>query len=555
MLALALALSIYLALAMAAVARWRSGSVWHDAICFGAAWLLAELARTWLFTGFPWLASGYAHVDSPLAVLAPWVGVLGIGAVLAAIAVLWSQAASHRAAAAASVAALALAAWAGPPSHSRPGATLSVSLLQTNVPQDEKFVVEQLPNTLRSLAADLASARGQLVIAPETAVPLLPSQLDELAPGYMAALAERFGTPGRAAIIGVPLGDYDRGYSNSVIGLTAPASAAAPYRYDKQHLVPFGEFIPTGFRWFTTLLNIPLGDFMRGVRNPPSFAFAGERIAPNICYEDLYGDELALRFVDEASAPTMFANLSNIGWFGDTIAIAQHLNISRMRTLEFQRPMLRATNTGATAIIDHRGNVVASLAPFTRGVLEGQVQGRTRHHTLRVVGVARRAVALPGAGRAGLPVERAAQARGTPAAPDARCRTDVGQALASGWPTSPLIESSPRARRPEGRDAQLPATDPQAADLLGCARLRAAAALRHGGRRRHQPHRDVPARARARALEGGLRAAEPAPEGRPLRREPESAAALLPVPGGAEAGAGRTSSICTSARSRRWASI
>ncbi|HEY2979463.1 MAG TPA: apolipoprotein N-acyltransferase, partial [Burkholderiaceae bacterium] len=360
-LTLALALSTYLALAMAAAAHWRDGSLLRDTVCFSAAWLLAELARTWLFTGFPWLASGYAQVDSPLAVLAPWVGVLGIGAVLAAIAVLWSQAASHRVAAAASVAALAVAAWAGPPSFSRPGATLNVSLLQTNVPQDEKFVIEQLPNTLRALAADLATARGQLVIAPETAVPLLPSQLDEVAPGYMAALFERFGAPGRAAIIGVALGDYDRGYSNSVVGLTSAPSGQALYRYDKQHLVPFGEFIPTGFRWFTTLLNIPLGDFMRGVRNPPSFAFAGERIAPTICYEDLYGDELALRFADEASAPTLFANLSNIGWFGDTIAIAQHLNISRMRTLEFQRPMLRATNTGATAIIDHRGQVVAGL--------------------------------------------------------------------------------------------------------------------------------------------------------------------------------------------------
>jgi apolipoprotein N-acyltransferase len=223
----------------------------------------------------------------------------------------------------------------------------------------------------------LAAARNQLVIAPETAVPLLPSQLEEVAPGYMAALLERFGAPGRAAIIGVPLGDYDRGYSNSVVGLTSGPSGQAPYRYDKQHLVPFGEFIPTGFRWFTTLLNIPLGDFMRGVRNPPSFAFAGERIAPTICYEDLYGDELALRFADEAAAPTLFANLSNIGWFGDTVAIAQHLNTSRMRTLEFQRPMLRATNTGATAIIDHRGQVVADLPTFTRGVLEAPVQGQT----------------------------------------------------------------------------------------------------------------------------------------------------------------------------------
>jgi apolipoprotein N-acyltransferase len=376
-LALALALSAYLSLAMAAVARWRSGGVWHDAACFAAAWLLAELARTWLFTGFPWLASGYAQVDSPLAVLAPWIGVLGIGAVLAAIAALASHAWPHWPPAAAVAAALALAAWTGPSMHSQPGATLSVSLLQTNLPQDEKFALEHLPDTLRSLAGDLAAARGQLVVAPETAVPLLPSQLDDVAPGYMAALAERFRRPERAAIIGIPLGDYDRGYSNSVIGLTGAAPAAAPYRYDKQHLVPFGEFIPTGFRWFTTLLNIPLGDFMRGARNPPSFAFAGERIAPNICYEDLYGDELALRFADAAIAPTLFVNLSNIGWFGDTIAIAQHLNISRMRTLEFQRPMLRATNTGATAVIDHRGQVSVALAPFTRGILESEVQGRT----------------------------------------------------------------------------------------------------------------------------------------------------------------------------------
>ena len=376
-LALSVALSAYLSVAMAAVARWRGGHVGRDAACFAAAWLLAELARTWLFTGFPWLASGYAQVDSPLAVLAPWIGVLGIGAVLAAMAALWSRARSHPALTGASAVALALAAWAGPSPHSHGGATLSVSLLQTNVPQDEKFVVEQLPHTLRALAADLAQARGQLVIAPETAVPLLPSQLDEIAPGYMAALADRFRTGERAALIGVPLGDYDRGYSNSVIGLSGATAASAPYRYDKQHLVPFGEFIPTGFRWFTTLLDIPLGDFTRGALNPPSFAFAGERIAPNICYEDLYGDELALRFADEANAPTIFANLSNIGWFGDTIAIAQHLNISRMRSLEFQRPMLRATNTGATAVIDHHGRVMASLPPFTRGLLESQVQGRS----------------------------------------------------------------------------------------------------------------------------------------------------------------------------------
>jgi apolipoprotein N-acyltransferase len=378
-LALAAALSLYLAAAMAMVARWRSGLWWRDSALFAATWLLAELARTWLFTGFPWLASGYAHVDSPLAVLAPWLGVLGIGLVAAWLAALLSHALRAPQASALALALLAAAAWLGPTSHSRAGATLNVSLLQSNVPQDEKFVIEQLPATLAWLSDALRAARGQLVVAPETAIPLLPSQLNEVAPGYLLALIEHFSQPGRAALIGVPLGDYDRGYSNSVIGLAQGQGqgASAPYRYDKQHLVPFGEFIPLGFRWFTDLMNIPLGDFMRGAQKPPSFVFAGERWAPNICYEDLYGDELALRFADEATAPTAFVNVSNIAWFGDTIALDQHLNISRMRALEFQRPMLRATNTGATAVIDHEGRVVARLAPFTRGVLEATVQGRS----------------------------------------------------------------------------------------------------------------------------------------------------------------------------------
>ncbi len=375
--ALCAALSLYLAAAMALVARWRSPQPVAQATLFAAAWLLAEWSRTALLTGFPWAASGYAQVDSPLAALAPWLGVLGIGAVAAWLGGLLAASRRHPAAGAAAVVVLALLALLPRPDFSRPGRTLSVSLLQTNVAQDEKFAAEHLPETLRWLGRTLDAARGELVVAPETAVPLLPDQLKELTPDYWPALVARFDRADQAALIGVPLGDYSRGYSNSVIGLTARAGDAPPYRYDKVHLVPFGEFIPTGFRWFTELLNIPLGDFMRGPPNAPSFPFRGERIAPNICYEDLFGDELALRFARASSAPTVFANISNIGWFGDTIAVAQHLNISRLRTLEFQRPMLRATNTGATAVIDHQGRVTASLPPFTRGVLEASVQGRS----------------------------------------------------------------------------------------------------------------------------------------------------------------------------------
>jgi apolipoprotein N-acyltransferase len=270
----------------------------------------------------------------------------------------------------------ALSSVIGTREFSTPSGDLSVTLLQGNVAQDQKFAAEHMPQALAWVAQALGDARGALVVAPETAVPLLPEQLAELSPGYWPALRARFESSAQAALIGVPLGDYSSGYTNSVLGLSAASRGATPYRYDKVHLVPFGEFIPTGFRWFTELMNIPLGDFARGPRNAPSFQVGRERIAPNICYEDLFGAELAQRFIDPASAPTIFANVSNIGWFGDTIAVEQHLNISRMRTLEFQRPMLRATNTGATAIIDHRAQVLAKLPPFTQGVLEGRVQGR-----------------------------------------------------------------------------------------------------------------------------------------------------------------------------------
>lgn len=366
-LALSAFLSLYLGAAMAAFARWRSGRTVRDACLFGALWLLAELARGALFTGFPWVASGYAQVDAPLARLAPFVGVYGIGAVGAALAA-WSASRSWRPAA--SLVMLCLL-WVTPPAtFTQAGGTLHVSLLQGNIPQDEKFEATHQAAALEWHLSALTAAQGDLVIAPETAVPFLPQQLPD---GFWAGLKSRFAEGRTFALFGVPLGDDHTGYTNSAVGFGA---TQPEYRYAKHHLVPFGEFIPTGFRWFTQLMNIPLGDFNRGALDQPSFEVKGERVAPNICYEDLFGEELASRFREAAKAPTLFANLSNIGWFGDTIAVAQHLHISRMRALEFERPMLRATNTGATAVIDHRALVTRWQPPFTRGVLEGDVQGR-----------------------------------------------------------------------------------------------------------------------------------------------------------------------------------
>ena len=375
--ALSVALSLYLALACAAWARWRPGRPWHDALLFAALWLLAELARGVLFTGFPWVASGYALVDAPLAGLAPWIGVYGMGALLAFAAALVGGLVGYRGRARwgrlGSAAAVLLAPAGLAALHfTEPAGRVSVSLVQTDVAQDEKFTPARMPGLLAALGEQVRRARGQLVVAPETAVPLLPSQLAALAPDWWAAHLEPIARSGRAALIGVPLGDFEHGYTNSVAGV----QAGAPYRYDKHHLVPFGEFIPTGFRWFTERMGIPLGDFARGPLRAPAFQALGQRFGPNVCYEDLFGEELAARFADPAQAPTVLVNLSNIAWFGDTVALPQHLHITRMRTLELERPMLRATNTGVTAIVDHRARVVARLPAFRPGVLEGEVEGR-----------------------------------------------------------------------------------------------------------------------------------------------------------------------------------
>jgi apolipoprotein N-acyltransferase len=375
---LSLALSAYLAAAMALFARLRRGVAWADALLFAALWMAAELARGVLFTGFPWVATGYGQLDGPLAALAPWIGVYGIGFVAAACAALpaapslpWPR----RALAAGAAGAVVLAAPLAARDFTTSSGRLAVTLIQTNVAQDEKFAPERLPAALEWLSASLQSARGPLVIAPETAIPLLP---DQLGPEAWARLTAPFRDGDKGLLVGLPLGSFEAGYTNSVAGLSA-RSAALPggfYRYDKRHLVPFGEMIPPGFRWFVDLMDIPLGDFARGPAVPPSFAYAGQRIGPNICFEDLFGEELARRFSDPAQAPTLLANVSNIGWFGNTIAVPQHLHITRMRTLELQRPMLRATNTGATAVVDHRGRVIAALEPFTRGTLDAVVEGR-----------------------------------------------------------------------------------------------------------------------------------------------------------------------------------
>lgn len=385
-LALAAALALYYAVACGMFVALAPKHPVGAAVVFAALWTLGELLRGSWFTGFPWGAGGYAHVDGPLAVHAAWLGVYGIGAVAAAIAALAVLALRRRTwrGAAALIVVLVAAPYAfdllrdDPDAPSNARGRLGVALLQGNIPQDEKFIPGGgIATALRWYGEQLRDATAPLVITPETALPLLSSQLP---PGYLEAIAARYGSGTQAAIVGLPVvgmggASHDfAGYRNSVLGFK-PGEAQA-YRYDKHHLVPFGEFVPGVFRWFTDLMNIPLGDFRSGGLAQAPFVWQGQRIAPNICYEDLFGDEIGANFRDAANAPTILLNVSNIAWFGDTVAIDQHLAISRMRALEFARPMVRSTNTGATVVIDHRGRVTDALPRLTRGVLTAEVEGR-----------------------------------------------------------------------------------------------------------------------------------------------------------------------------------
>ena len=362
--------------ALVRLARWQQRPLAASGL-FAALWLLAELMRGRWFTGFPWGAGGYAHVDGWLAGAAPWVGVYGIGAIAAWVAMrlamfrAWGRQ-GWRAAVLLVLLLVGVRQLPDGDHFTRSVGSAEVELLQANISQTEKFDAERgIRDALLWYGERLMASRQPLVIAPETAIAVLPRHLP---PGYWAALRNHFAQGQQLALLGVPWGDAVQGYSNALLALGP--EGRPENRYDKFHLVPFGEFIPTGFGWFVRQMQIPLGDFTRGSVHQPSIDWQGQRLAPNICYEDLFGEELAARFGAGEQPPTVLVNVSNIAWFGDTVAVDQHLNISRMRALELARPMLRATNTGATAIIDHRGQVQGLLPRFTRGSLVGTFEGR-----------------------------------------------------------------------------------------------------------------------------------------------------------------------------------
>ena len=359
--------------ALALAARLISAPEVRLALALPAAWALLEWTRGWIFTGFPWLALGYSQAPvSPLAGYAPVLGVYGVSLLAALSAAALALLAERPKTALSFLATLWLGGWGLQQHHwtQATGAPISVALLQGNIAQEMKFRPEKLDATLRHYARAVLASEAKLIVLPETAVPVFRS---DISPEYLNLLGDHARGRDGDVLLGIPETDGEDAngqlrYFNSIISL----GSSPEQSYRKTHLVPFGEFVPFGFRWAVNLMSIPLGDFTRGNIDQPPIAAAGEKLAVNVCYEDVFGEER----IHAARDATLLINISNDAWFGDSWAPWQHLQIGAMRSLETDRWQLRANNTGVTAILDNQGQVRALIKPFTTGTLSGSAQGR-----------------------------------------------------------------------------------------------------------------------------------------------------------------------------------
>jgi len=375
------AVCAYLALFPAAAGwiavRWGGERSGPRLALMSAAFVGCEWLRGWLFSGFPWLTFGTSQIpSSPLAGFAPLVGAYGtsLAVVLAAALVAaFFQSFAHSRARYVVLAALAILFLAGGIARmqrwSAPsGEPLEIALLQGNVPQSLKWRDEIRAKTLEDYRAMVLDAKARVVVLPETA---LPAFLDELPPDYVASLREAARREGSDILMGTVERtfrgrEYD--YYNSLVNLTDMSG----HSYRKRHLVPFGEYIPPGFKWILAVLQIPLSDFAVPEGKHEVVRAAGRRFGVAICYEDIFGEEV-IQVLPDAE---ILLNVSNDAWFGESFAADQHLQASQMRALETARWMVRATNTGATAAIDPDGRVVARLPAFIKGTLVQRVEPR-----------------------------------------------------------------------------------------------------------------------------------------------------------------------------------
>lgn len=356
---------------------WLKPSVTRDWLVLPALWVLLEWLRGWLLSGFPWLSTGYALIDSPLAGWAPLLGVYGVtwAATLISVGVnvvfMPALAPLRRALALGAIAvSFAVPAllkdvqWTSPS-----GSPVPIAAVQGSVPQDQKWQAKNRELTMERYLKLTGEAWGaHLIIWPEASLPVLSIEI----PDYLHRLKEM--GVAHDADFAIGLVDYrpaTKQYFNGILVL----SRAGDGWYYKQHLVPFGEYfpVPAFVRRWMRLMSLPYDDFTAGSSHQAVLSAAGQKLDLSICYEDAFGSQ-HLKLLRQA---TLLVNVTNNAWYGDSTAPHQHLQIARMRALEAGRFLVRAANDGITAVVDPRGKIVDRLPQFQQKVLRAYVQPMT----------------------------------------------------------------------------------------------------------------------------------------------------------------------------------
>ena len=373
---LSLIMAGYIALTVWLMNRFAAGKPWRLMAAAPFCWVFIEWLRGWLLSGFPWMSLGYGQIDTALAGWAPVLGVYGVSLALVvsttALLLAILERGRQRWIAVGIVvapwavgAALATVQWTTPL-----GDPINTTIIQAGIPQERKWLPEERQPT-RDFYRDrtLAATTSKLVVWPEVAIPSV-SDMEE---AYIQSLESISAASGQTIVFGI----LERQKSavdevhiyNSVIGLNGSERQV----YRKRHLVPFGEYfpVPAFVRNWMRMMSLPFSDLSPGDDKQPLLTTAGgTAISVVICYEDAYGAEMLFAFPQAA----LLVNVSNDAWFGDSIAPHQHLQIARMRSLELGRETIRATNTGISAFIDARGDVLATGAQFEPVQMSGNVQ-------------------------------------------------------------------------------------------------------------------------------------------------------------------------------------
>lgn len=342
-----------------------------------ALWLITDWLRGWVMTGFPWLWLGYSQIDSPLASFAPIGGVELLTLLLLVSSGAFAYMLIHKRW---SMALLPLVLfstgfglssfdWVAPQADK----TTKVALIQGNVDQNLKWLPSQRwPTIMKYTDLSRENWDADIIVWPEAAIPALEVDL----PSYLRNLDSAAKMNDSAIITGVVNQSEDGQFYNSILSVGVTAYGDYQFdlskRYHKHHLLPFGEFVPFEqlLRPLAPFFNLPMSSFSRGTFVQPNIRANGFHLAPALCYEIIFNEQVRQNVTDETD---FLLTLSNDAWFGHSIGPLQHMEIARMRALELGKPLIRSTNNGLTAVTDHKGKIVASIPQFETAVLRAEL--------------------------------------------------------------------------------------------------------------------------------------------------------------------------------------